>query len=281
MRKIAVAGTALVSLAVAAAAVDAQSLGTIASEEAARRRAIVSPARVITDADLPQSPAGPPVEPADSGIDLSAAPRFVARTPARLRGGAAPQIPVRAVGGGDVAVELAVSRDGRVAGVDVLRESSPFTEAVADAVRGWSFDPATDSSAEISGEGEARPVTTPVASKVLVLGLFRPPALFPGTLGVPPVDVGRASAAVPYPASPPQLPAYPPNALVDGVVMLELAVAGDGSLARVRVVQPAAGFDQAALDAARTIRFRPARVHDRPATALVYVVMAFRQPITP
>ncbi len=122
---------------------------------------------------------------------------------------------------------------------------------------------------------------TPVASKVLVVGLFRPPALFPGTLGTPPVDAGRPSETVPYPTGPPQLPAFPPNALMDGVVVVELAVGPNGAIGRARAVRSAAGFDQPALQAAQAIGFRPARVHGRPSPALVYVVAGFRQPVTP
>ncbi|MGD9902887.1 MAG: energy transducer TonB [Vicinamibacterales bacterium] len=267
-------------VACAAAPAAAQSLGHVAAEEAARRKAIVAPARVITDADLQQGPSQtldvdlPAVE------DPAVSP-FVTRTPARFRAGRLPEIPIQAVAGGDVAVEATVAIDGRVSAVTALRHSSPFTEAVTAALGTWRFEAATDTSAETGGEGEPRVVRTPVESRVLVLGLFRPPALFPGTLGTPPADVARASATVPYPTAPPRLPQFPPNALFDGVVLVELAVLPDGSVGRSRVLQSAPGFDQPALEAARAIGFRPARVHGRPSPALVYVVAAFRQPITP
>jgi hypothetical protein len=45
-------------------------------------------------------------------------------------------------------------------------------------------------------------------------------------------------------------------------------------------VQSAPPFDQPALDAVRTLRFRPPTVHGRAAPSVVYVAAAFRQPVT-
>ena len=119
-----------------------------------------------------------------------------------------------------------------------------------------------------------------MASTVLVLGLFRPPALYAGTLGTPPVDVGRASEAVPYPTSPPPLPIFPPNAMMDGVVVVELSIDPSGAVAGIRLVHSSASFDQAALDTISYLRFRPAQLRGRPAPSFVYVVAAFRTPVT-
>jgi TonB family protein len=272
---------AIVVLGVGAGPVAAQSLGTVAAEEAARRKSVAAPARVITDSDLKQGPTSPLIEPqAATAADEPGPISLVVRTPARYRSGAAPQIPVMAVAGADVAVEATVGRDGRVSAVTRLRHSSPFTEAVASAINTWRFEPATDSQASSVGEGDAQVTKTPVESRVLVIGLFRPPALFAGTLGTPPADVGRASDQIPYPAVPPALPAMPPQALADGVVVVELAIAPNGAINRATVIQSASGFDQAALEAAQAILFRGARVRGQPSPALAYVVAAFRQPIT-
>jgi hypothetical protein len=269
----------LVSLSAGPAAAG-QSLGQVAADEAARRQAVTAPARVITNTDLRAGPPSPFVEP-PAAADTAGAPRFVSRTPARFRGGALPQIPIQAVSGAEIAVEATVSADGRVSEIAILRDAAPFTEFLAAAVRGWQFAPAVDAAATTSGQGEAVVAETRVASKVLVLGLFRPPALFPGTLGTPPADVGRASDGVPYPTTPLTLPVFPPNALWDDVVILELAIGPEGNVARTRVVRSAAIFDQPALDAVAGLRFRPARVHGRPAPSFAYVVAAFRQPVTP
>jgi outer membrane biosynthesis protein TonB len=62
---------------------------------------------------------------------------------------------------------------------------------------------------------------------------------------------------------------------------VELAVGPDGAASRPRIVRSSAAFDQPTLDAVAGLRFRPARVHGRPSPSFVYVVAAFRQPITP
>jgi TonB family protein len=271
------AWSVLVSL---AAPVAAQSLGQVAAAEAARRKAITLPARVITDEDLRVTRPSPWVDPAPiAPLDDPGAPP-PSRTPARFRTGAPPQIPVRAVGGGDVAIEASVGADGRVTGIAQLRHASPFTEALAAAVQGWQFAPAIDVAPPARERTDAPPVRTPTASTVLVLGLFRPPALFAGTLGTPPVDVGRASEAVPYPTSPPPLPAFPPNAFVDGVVVVELSIDARGAVAGTRLVHSSAAFDQTALDTVSYLRFRPAQLRGRTSPSFVYVVAAFRAPVT-
>lgn len=272
--------SACLLVACAAAQAAAQPLGDIAAEEVARRKLILAPARVITNSDLPLGPPSPFVDrPASPAAEDPA--RFVSRTPARFRGGMAPQIPIQAVSGADIAIEATVGADGRVTEIATIRDAAPFTQSLAAAVRGWQFAPAVDAAAAPAGQGEAEVVETRVSSKVLVLALFRPPALFPGTLGTPPVDVGRASDTVPYPTVAPTMPAFPPNALMDGVVVVELAVGPDGAASRPRVVRSSAAFDQPTLDAVAGLRFRPARVHGRPSPSFVYVVAAFRQPITP
>lgn len=59
--------------------------------------------------------------------------------PARYRTGGLPALPLMALAGGQVFVELAVTSEGRVAAVVPLRTTSPFTDPVVDAVRGWTF----------------------------------------------------------------------------------------------------------------------------------------------
>jgi TonB family protein len=271
------AWSVLVALTAAPAA--AQSLGQVAAAEAARRKAITAPARVVTDEHLGPIRPGPAIVPAPVVAADDPGTPAPSRTPARFRGGAPPQIPVQAVGGADVAIEASISADGRVTGIARVRHAAPFTEALAAAVQGWQFAPAVDT-ATPRDRADGPPVRTPIASTVLVLGLFRPPALFNGTLGTPPAEVGRASEAVPYPVAPPPLPAFPANALMDGVVVVELSIDPSGAVAGTRLVHSSAAFDQAALDTVSYLRFRPAQLRGRPSPSFVYVVAAFRQPVT-
>lgn len=283
MRPILAALCALLSL---AGSLQAQSLGTVAADEAARRKTIQKPARVITGDDIkPANPVTNPTEvppfPSDLAAAADPAARRVQVSPAALQSGSVPIIPVMAISGGEVALEVAVNRDGAVTGVKPLRSTPPFTDAVAAAVRGWNFSPAEDALLPEPGQPIDTRTRRPMASKVLVLALYRPPAIFEGTLGEPPKTVGTPSEGVAVPTSPATMPGYPPNALFNGVVLVELSVTDDGNVKGAKVVRSAPPFDQLALEATTTLGFRPPRVHGRSAAANVYVAVAFRQPITP
>ena len=82
-------------------------------------------------------------------------------SPARYRAGALPAMPVQAVGGGQVFLELTVSDAGTVDVVRPLRTTPPFTEALVDVVRRWQFVPA-----EETVDGTSPPQRVP--SQVLV-----------------------------------------------------------------------------------------------------------------
>lgn len=283
MRSTLIAFCALLSL---PGPLHAQSLGTVAAEEAARRKTIQAPARVITGDDIkPANPVSNPTEVPPFPGDVAGADDPVARriqvAPAALRSGSVPIIPVLAVSGGEVVLEVDVTRDGAVSAVKPLRSTPPFTDAVASAVRAWQFAPAEDALLPEAGQPVDMKTRRPMASKVLVLALYRPPAIFEGTLGEPPKNVGTPSENVAVPTSPATMPGYPPNALFNGVVLVELGVTAEGAVKGAKVIRGAAPFDRLALEATTTLGFRPPRVHGRSAAANVYVAVGFRQPITP
>jgi TonB family protein len=198
-------------------------------------------------------------------------------TPAQYRDGALPQIPIQAVGGGEVFVELSVSSSGVVSGVRTLRATAPFTAAVNDAVRGWQFRPAEE---EIASEaGQPVEPRKPVASTVLVASIFRPPTLNTPTLGEPPRNVASASNETPFPLTT-VMPGYPPLARNSGIVLVEALVDAGGGVADVKVIRSARPFDDPALDAARRWTFRPARGRGTAVATLAYIAFAFRQPVT-
>ena len=263
-----------------------QTLGQVAEQEVARRKGIQVPARVITEQDfqpahgLPPAPSeARPTSPSSSARD-AADEQGVAVTRAQYRDGVLPQIPIQAVSGGEVLLEVTVSTEGRVTGVKTIRDTPPFTEAMTTAVRGWQFRPAEDGALPTRGQVSDAKTRKAVESKVLVAGVFRPPALFPGTLGNPPRDVAAPSEEIPTPRAPTTVPSYPPNAQFDGVVLAELRVGTDGGVANARIVRSAAGFDAPTLAAVRTLTFYAAHVHGRPTASYVYVVAGFRQPMT-
>lgn len=262
----------------------AQPLGQVAAEEAARRKAITSPARVMVEADLrPDFPVTTPTDvpawPDDAAaLDPSAPRRLV--EPAELDGGPLPVIPVMAVAGGEVFLEVAVNAEGRVSGVKPFRDTPPFTDALSAAVKAWAFEPATDAAIPLPGLPVDARTRRPAASKVLVVGLFRPPALFAATLGEPPKNVGAPSEDVPVPAGTPRMPDYPVNAMFDGAVLIELQLGVDGSVTRRRLLRSSPAFDGPALIAVDALSFRAARVRGAAVPSVAYVVLAFRQPIT-
>jgi len=185
----------------------------------------------------------------------------------KLRGGGVPELPVRAVTGGEVLLELSISARGQVTDAAPLRTTPPFTEAMLAAVRGWEFVPPEDD--------EHRPVE----SRVLVGGLFRAPALYASPGDSNPIEVGRPSGDIPFPLGT-VMPVFPPLAHNSGVVLLEALIGATGAVEGVQVIRSAPPFDSAATDAARRWLFRPAYVAPRAEPRYVYLVFGFPVPIT-
>jgi TonB family protein len=200
-------------------------------------------------------------------------------SPARYRDGTAPALPVMTLGGGQVFLELAISREGRVTAVTPLRTTPRFTNLVVDAVRDWQFRPAEENVAREPGRADEPPSLVQRASKVLVAAIFRPPALNTLTLGAAPKDLASASDETAFPLTT-TMPPFPPSALSSGVVLLEARIDPNGAVADVTVIRSARPFDDAALSAARQWSFHPARVRGAPVSTLVYLVFGFPVPIT-
>jgi TonB family protein len=199
--------------------------------------------------------------------------------PARYRDGMAPPIQLRALGGGEVLLEATISDSGEIAGIKTLRATPPFTDAVERTVRGWHFSPAEEEVEPVPGEPVEPRRRKRVNAKVLIAAVFRPPTLNTPTFGAIPKTVGSASDEIPFPITT-TAPLYPPRALYDGVVLLEVRVGTDGRVSDSKVILSAPPFDGPALDAARRWMFRPALVHGVPAETFAYITFGFRQPIT-
>ncbi len=186
--------------------------------------------------------------------------------PAHLQtGGMLPGAPAFAVGGGEVRLELSVSSSGEVEDVVTLRATPPFTDELRASVSGWSFEPARDDQGA-------------VASRVLVVGMFRPPTLMGPVIGELPRDVAAASAEVAVPTQSP-MPAYPANALGDATVLVEATIGSDGRVSEAQTRGGQEPFAAAALDAVRGWQFKPASRAGVPVTGVVCVVVGFRSPV--
>ena len=207
--------------------------------------------------------------PATSGAQTG----FVA---ARLVNGGLPVIPVLAVSGGQVFLEVTVTTDGRIDSIRTLRTTPPFTGAVIEAVRGWRFTPARQTVEPSAGSQESS--AKPVAAPVFVAAMFTPPVLNGPTLGQPPQDLLSASNETPMPAV--SAPAtYPPRALGTGIVLIEVTIDGATARTEARVKVSSPAFDAAAMAAARSWSFLAARRQGQVVTAHAYLLFAFREPV--
>lgn len=209
------------------------------------------------------------------GAVLSAQEAF---SPARYRDGMLPALPLTAVGGGEVFLELSVDAAGRVTDVIPLRTTPPFTDLVVAAVRDWRFLPAEGHATTGPGRAGTPASRRPVPSRVLVAAVYRPPALRAPTLGEPPRDVATPSEGTAFPVTT-SMPPYPPSAYGSGVVLLEVRIGRDGTIADVTVIHSAAPFDDAARAAVRQWSFRPAHLQGMPVATLVYVLFGFPIPV--
>jgi protein TonB len=185
----------------------------------------------------------------------------------------APEQPLAAIAGGEVVLAITVAESGQVSGVRTLRASPPFTELLVQAVQQWRFTPALATGAEATAR--------PVPAEVLVAAAFRPPTLYnlpeSGAAVVVPSPTGGTVPPVPTRTA---LPPYPPQALEDGIVVVEATLDAEGAIQETTIVGGRDGFQAAAIDAAVQWRFQPSLREGRPVPSFAYLVFGFRQPVT-
>ena len=186
--------------------------------------------------------------------------------PARLVSGSRPQMPVSAIGWTEARFHVEVDENGAVSRTTGLRATPGALPVIEPVIASWRFRPADYLDRRVS-------------SAALVVVMFRPPQLYDNVpAGAPPVDLAAASEAVPFPILETR-PKYPFNAFVDGVVLVEVLVGIDGKVEEAVLVGPGAGFESAALEAARGWVFRPARYRGQPVPAYAYLIFGFRAPV--
>jgi TonB family protein len=186
--------------------------------------------------------------------------RSDAATPARI---VAPHLPPGTDCGAEVLLHVKLDASGAPEGILGILDVSPFAETLREAVRQWRLPapPAGDS-----------------ARDVLVAGMFRAACLLDLEVLRPPPPAALAPRVLPYPIQW-ERPPYPPHALGDAVVVVEVRVGEDGVARAATVASSAPGFDDAAVETARRWRFRPAVRDDRPVPAVAYLVFGFRAPL--
>ena len=176
------------------------------------------------------------------------------------------------IGGGEVLLDVTVGTDGSVTRVDTLRATPPFTDLMTGAVKGWRFNAAKYS---------VRGVVQPVEGHVLVAAVFRPPAVYSApTLGAPTTRTGEPSAELPRLRSLDMPLTYPPRAVRDGTVLIEIELTAAAVTRASRVMSPPSPFDSAALETVKLWRFDYPQTPTGASQLFVYAVVGFREPIT-
>lgn len=175
----------------------------------------------------------------------------------------APRLPVTTTAGGEVLLHVKLDAAGTPELISGILEAPPFAEALREAVRGWQLPWASV---------EAGP-------DILVAGVFRSAALLELTNLPAPPPPTMAPIVIPSPVEWTR-PPYPPKAMGDAVVIVEVRLGDNGGVRGTRVVRSSPGFDAAATDAAWQWRFRPAVRDGRPVPTIAYLVFGFRAPVT-
>ena len=186
--------------------------------------------------------------------------------PAHMTGGDIPQPPVNAIGWVEATIDLELNSSGGVVNSTALRATPGGLNFVMPSLKNWKFKPAND--------GEAN-----VASHVLVAAMMRPAQLFDPAGGQPAVDLKAPLKGTLYPKAFPR-PAYPQKVIGNKSVLVEVLVGADGHVEQAMVTTPTSGFDGAALTAAKSWTFSPARYKDSAVRGVAYLIFGFRMPVT-
>ncbi len=184
--------------------------------------------------------------------------------PAALLGFQIDGIPYGVRAAGVVMIDVGVDAQGMAGDSKILQDVAPFTGLIQNRLPGWKFQPA-------SQDGTAVP------SRVLVIGVFRPAMLnFPAP-PKPRLPAPDPQSAVPIPTGI-SVPPYPPNAMNDAGVMVEVQLDDQGAVQDARVLDGIAPFSDISMTTARQWTFQPARRNGRGVPARVYMFFSFRQP---
>jgi TonB family protein len=164
-----------------------------------------------------------------------------------------------------VALEGTINRDGRLINSRVLQGLSAFIQPSLQAVRRWEFGPQEALERE-------RQITATFLYRARGIIAERP---FPLRLAVP--ETGNGDR----PAVPLTIidPGYPPNAIGQGAVILQVNVTPTGTVDRVDVVRAEPSLTEAAADAVRRWRFEPAYRGGAAVPGTAIVVISFQLPV--
>ncbi len=170
-----------------------------------------------------------------------------------------PAYPPQAVTGGTVVAVLHVSA-GSVSKIAIQQGDAPFVEPAKAALGRWRFSP-----------GES--------SDILVVIDFRTPTLYSVGSSSRSLDDKNALPGLPYPRTV-TYPAYPPNSLAEGSVVLRLELSETGTVSSVKTIQGLGNLTTSCSAAVRSWQFAPARNNKGLASkTYIYAVCVFRRPV--
>jgi outer membrane biosynthesis protein TonB len=189
--------------------------------------------------------------------------------PAKLLNATSPIPPPNAVAGTCVLADVQVDSRGRIGEVKILEGLGPFNDSATRAIKQWQFSPATLNS-------------QPVASRVGVLTVFRPPAL--GNIGSGGPSFGYKQPTPPKNSHPPlpisiTAPDYPQTATTEGVVIIDVPIDKNGNPLTMLTVQDIPQFTDIARAAIRSWKFMPAVESGQPVVGMLIVAISFRRPV--
>jgi protein TonB len=261
----------------------------------------------LTETVLAQGPAGAVFVPQDQAgpigpLERQAKPITPENPIPRRTFVVLPQNPSTETSGVVVAsARIVIDRQGRVAearsmgaGVRGGRSGSPapvgppgeaFTKALLDAVRQWQYDPPADGPIAFD---VTFVFTAGAEPRMAVHGAYPIPAALAGIPPSPPppppppgwgVGAVRVGGNVKAPEKTRHVaPVYPPiaqSAAVQGVVILETIIGGDGKVQNARVLRSIPLLDQAAIDAVRQWEFTPTMLNGVPVPVIMTVTIQF------
>lgn len=204
-----------------------------------------------------------------------------------------------------VTLRVTVGPAGEVAKVETLRTrlstdgdindpafwasqpSRVFAQAAEDALRQWRFEPSDsertfDMTLSFSA-GQASPagfvMRTPAASSAPTAGATG--SATPGTVperAPARVRVGGIRQPTQISKVAPEYPAMAKAARVQGVVILELVIATDGSVSDAKVLRSIPLLDKAAIDAVRQWKYTPTLLNGQPVELIMTVTANFTLP---
>jgi TonB family protein len=170
-----------------------------------------------------------------------------------------PAFPPHAVSGGTVIAALHFV-SGNVKKVDILYGEEPFVGSCKAALPKWSEDAGVDNDR-------------------LVIVHFRQPNLYEMGDAKEIINLKMKEMSLPYPRSIIH-PAFPPNALGQGSVILKIDISDNGKVTNVQAIESMGILTDSSIKAVQQWDFEPAKDRKGKATqALAYVVMVYRFPI--